>query len=381
MKTLQRYIGSEIFRSVLFVLLFFVALLAFFDLMTELKSVGQGDYRLPYAFMYVGLGIPNYINQFMPIAVLIGTILTLVQFAARSEFTIMRASSMSTVMIGWTLLKIGAVYVVITFIFGELIAPITSEMADHLRAEKLGGSGSQQFRSGQWTKDRIRSNGVDGEVIGSRILNVQIVKNTELTGIKAYEFDREFHLATMISAARAEYQGGNVWRLIDVNETRFDNAVLDPNVSSQDISAAAITVHLATKDLISEITPKILRESSSDPDNMTAYRLALFSAHLAENNQNTALYDISFWKKVINPFANLVMMALALPFAYLHTRAGGTSLKAFIGIMIGVSFILMKNLFSYMGLLNTWPPFFIAILPSAIYLAAAAGMLRWAERR
>jgi lipopolysaccharide export system permease protein len=380
MKTLQRYIGSEIFRSVLYVLLFFVALLAFFDLMTELKSVGLGDYRMQYAFMYVGLGIPNYINQFMPIAVLIGTILTLVQFAARSEFTIMRASSMSTVMIGWTLIKIGVVYVLITFLFGEVIAPVTSEMADRLRAEKLGTSGSQQFRSGQWTKDLIKSKGVDGAVIGSRILNVRDVRHGELKGIVAYEFDRDFHLVTMTTAARAEYQGGNVWRLIDVTETRFANAVLDVTVSSQDIAAATTNTHLASKDLVSEITPQILRVSASDPDNMTAYRLAQYSAHLAENSQSTALYDIAFWKKIINPFANLVMMALALPFAYLHTRAGGTSLKAFIGIMIGVSFILIKNLFSFMGLLNTWPPFFIAILPSALYLLAAGVMLRWAER-
>ncbi len=380
MKTLQRYIGSEIFRSVLYVLLFFVALLAFFDLMTELKSVGQGDYRLQHAFMYIGLGIPNYINQFMPIAVLIGTILTLVQFASRSEFTIMRASSMSTAMIGWTLIKIGVVYVLITFLFGEVIAPVTSEMADRLRAEKLGASGSQEFRSGQWTKDLIRSKGVDGTVIGSRILNVRDVRHGELKGIVAYEFDRDFHLVTMTTAARAEYKGGNVWRLIDVTETRFANAVLDATVSSQDIAAATTNTHLASKDLVSEITPQILRVSASDPDNMTAYHLAQYSAHLAENSQSTELYDIAFWKKIINPFANLVMMALALPFAYLHTRAGGTSLKAFIGIMIGVSFILIKNLFSFMGLLNTWPPFFIAILPSALYLLAAGVMLRWAER-
>jgi len=379
MKTLQRYIASEIFRSVLFVLLAFVALLAFFDLMTELKSVGQGEYRLQHAFMYIGLGVPRYVNLFMPIAVLIGTILTLVQLASRSEFTIMRASSMSTLMIGWTLIKIGIVYVLITFLFGEVIAPITSEMADHLRAEKLGGTGGQEFRSGQWTKDRIRSNGVNGEVVGSRILNVREIKNGEMSGIKAYEFDRDFHLATMITAARAEYKGANVWRLIDVSETHFVNAVLDANVSPEVIGAAVNSVHLPSKDLVSEITPQILRVSSADPDNMTAYRLALYSIHLVENGQNTALYDIAFWKKIINPFANLVMMALALPFAYLHTRAGGASLKAFIGIMIGVSFVLVKNLFSYMGLLNTWPPFFIAVLPSLLYLAAALIMLRWAE--
>ncbi len=106
MKTLQRYIASEIFRSVLLVLICGVALLTFFDLMSELKTIGQGGYNFYSASLYVILGMPAYVNLFMPIAVVIGTILTLVQFAARSEFTIMRASSMSTGMIGWTLFKI-----------------------------------------------------------------------------------------------------------------------------------------------------------------------------------------------------------------------------------------------------------------------------------
>ena len=138
MKILHRYIGREIFRTVLYVLLFCVSLQGFFDLMVELKSVGQGGYKLQHAFLYVGLDMAGYVYEFLPIAVLIGTILTLVQFAARSEFTIMRASSMSTTMIGWSLFKIGIGYVFITFLFGEVIAPNTSELAQHLRAEKLG---------------------------------------------------------------------------------------------------------------------------------------------------------------------------------------------------------------------------------------------------
>jgi lipopolysaccharide export system permease protein len=381
MKTLQRYIGSEIFWSVLYALIFVVALLAFFDLMNELRSVGQGDYRMQHAFFYILLGMPGYVYQYLPIAVLIGTIWTLVQFASRSEFTIMRASSMSTVMVAWALIKIGIIYVLVAFVFGEIIAPKTAEMADKLKTEKLGTVGSQQFRSGQWTKDLIRRKGVDGEVVGSRFLNVRDIRHGELREIKVYEFDHDFHLTSMITATHAEYQGANVWRLIGVTETRFANAVLNAQVSSQDIGTAISTVTMPSKDMVSEITPQILQVSSSDPDNMTAYRLAGYTAHLVENNENTTLYDIAFWKKMINPFANLVMIALALPFAYLHTRSGGTSLKTFVGIMIGLSFVLISHLFSYMGLLNTsWPPFIIAVLPSALYLLAAGLMLRWVER-
>jgi lipopolysaccharide export system permease protein len=84
---------------------------------------------------------------------------------------------------------------------------------------------------------------------------------------------------------------------------------------------------------------------------------------------------------VIYPFAVLVMMALALPFAYLHFRAGGVSLKIFIGIMIGVSFQLLNRLFSHIGMLNTWPALSTALLPSLLFLLVAISALFWVQRR
>ena len=74
------------------------------------------------------------------------------------------------------------------------------------------------------------------------------------------------------------------------------------------------------------------------------------------------------------------MMALALPFAYLHFRSGGVSLKIFTGVMIGVSFYLLNSVFSHIGLLNTWPPFVTAALPSSLYLMAAMLALWWVEK-
>ena len=112
---------------------------------------------------------------------------------------------------------------------------------------------------------------------------------------------------------------------------------------------------------------------------MSAYDLALYSKHLVENKQSAEKFEIAFWKKVIYPFAVLVMMALALPFAFLHFRSGGISLKIFAGIMIGVGFYLLNNVFAHIGLLHTWAPFVTAILPSLIFLSAAMVALWWVE--
>ena len=390
MKVLQRYFAIEISRSVLFVLMAFLALFAFIDLMGELQSVGRGGYQLQHAFLYVSMGLPGYVYELMPIAALIGTIYTLAQFAARSEFSIMRVSSMSTLMAGTMLAKIGLVFVAITFLFGEYISPMTSAMGEQLKLRARGTAVAPEFRSGLWAKDQIRENGVSGAVIGTRFLNVRsMTPEGQLQDVRIYEFDREFHMTALITAARADYRQAHTWHLADVTETRFANTApapaivhgeLTPEVTIPDIPTSVATKAEAARDFISENTPEILAVSFADPDRMSAYDLSVYTRHLTDNKQRSERYEIAFWKKIIYPFAVLVMMALALPFAYLHFRSGGVSLKIFAGIMIGVSFQLLNSLFSYLGLLNTWPALATAALPSVLFLLLATSTLWWVDR-
>lgn len=381
MRVLQKYFAREIGRSVFFVLIAFLALFAFFDMVAELKAIGHGGYTLQSALIYVAMGLPGYVYELMPIAVLIGAIWTLSQFAARSEFTIMRASSMSTTMAGKMLVKIALVFAVVTFVFGEFVVPYTSNMAERTKLLNKGQSLSSEFRSGLWTKDVIRTNGVTGDPIGSRFLNVRKVQpNGELVGLRIYEFNSDFHLTSLITATRADYEGGNQWTLYDGSEARFGETSLKNAATAGELTTAIATSSFASRKLISEVTPEILSVGFSDPENMSAIDLVGYTRYLAENNRETARYEIAFWKKVFYPFAVFVMMALALPFAYLHFRSGGVSLKIFTGIMIGVSFQLINSLFSHLGLLNTWPAFATAIVPSALFMLAAVIALRWVER-
>jgi len=75
-----------------------------------------------------------------------------------------------------------------------------------------------------------------------------------------------------------------------------------------------------------------------------------------------------------------VMVALALPFAYLHARAGGVSLKVFGGIMLGISFVLLNNVAAHLGLLQNWTPWIVAATPSLIYLMLSLGAFSWLVR-
>jgi lipopolysaccharide export system permease protein len=393
MKILQRYFFVNIAQAVAFVLAGLLGLIAFMDLTQELPGVGKGGYMLQHAVLYVLLLLPGHVYETMPVAALIGTIYTMAQFAQTSEFTIMRASSMSTQQAGVMLAKIGVVFVAITFLFGEVITPRTAPIAERVRLSAKGATVSAEFRSGMWTKDTIHADGVKGPVTGSRFFNArQIRPDGQLIDVRLYEFDNGMRMRSLITAASATYSGNSTWRLKDVTETLFSNsrelpAPDTPVAAGQTIqsrfgqdTASVATRKVESLDLVSEITPKILSVSRSDPAQMSANELAVYTRHLAENRQETERFKIAFWKKLFDPLSIFVLMALALPFGYLHTRSGGISFKIFIGIMIGVSFILINALFSHVGMLSTWPAFVTAAAPSLLFLLLAIGALRWVER-
>jgi len=388
MKILQRYFAVSILQAVAFVLVAFLALQAFMDLTGELPKVGKNGYAIQYAFLYVLVQLPGHVYEVMPLAALIGTIYTMAQFAATSEFTIMRASSMSTQMVAWMLAKIGLVLVVLTFMVGELVVPRTAPLAEKIKLTARGAAISTEFRSGLWTKDIVKSDGMTGTVIGSRFFNVREVRpDGTLIDVKLYEFDTNFRLRSITLAKSGSFQGNNKWQLKDVTENLFINpqllkpdseANLENNFAQE--SGLIETRRSDSKDLLSEITPKILSVSRSDPERMSANELAVYTRHLQENKQETERFKIAFWKKLFDPLAIFVLMALALPFGYLHTRSGGVSLKIFLGIMLGVSFLLVNTLFSHLGMLSTWPAILTAIAPSLLFLLLAMWAMWWVER-
>ena len=123
MNLLTRYLGREIYSSIALVLFALLMLFAFMDLIRELSSLGQGQYHLGYVLLFVLLTVPGHIYELFPVAVLVGTILALVQMAASSELTVYRSSGTSLLQMILALFKIALPIVLVGFVCGEYFAP------------------------------------------------------------------------------------------------------------------------------------------------------------------------------------------------------------------------------------------------------------------
>ena len=355
--TLDRYVARQIYFSVGFVLFSFLALFAFFDLVGELNDLGRGNYQLRQVIGYVLLSLPTHAYELLPIAVLIGALYALSQLAANSEFTVMRASGMSRAQASRMLLKVGLVVAVATLAIGEWIAPAAEAAAEKLRMRSMSALIAQGLGSGLWLKDE------------NAFINVRVARRSnELTRVLIYQFDRDFRLDTVSSVREARYAGDGRWTLHDVARTRFTPQ--GPRLE-----------RLATGEWRTAVRPELLDLLIVRPERMSAWRLYNYIEHLEENRQKTERYAIAMWKKLLYPVAVLVMLALALPFAYMHSRAGMIGVKVFLGIMLGVFFHMLNNVFAHIGQLQNWPPLAAAAAPSVVFFCAAIGMMWWVERR
>lgn len=357
LKIYERHLAREIHSATALVTLAFLGLFAFFDLIHELGEIGHGGYQLMQALGFVGLTLPGRAYEIIPISVLIGTLYALTLLARHSEITVLRASGLSTRMLLLTLVKIGMAFVLLTLLIGEFVSPPAEKMAQQLRLQAKGSMVAQEFRSGLWVKD------------DQSFINVRDVRpDASLASVRIYAFDDEFALRSITEAARGEYIGNQTWRLQDVVRTNFGAA--DASVSRLD-----------TKDVKSGLNPDLVSVLMVTPERMSLLTLYHYIGYLADNQQKTERYEIALWKKLVYPLATLVMMVLALPFAYMQDRLGAVSIRVFSGIMLGIGFHMLNGLFSSLGVINSWTPFTSAITPSVLFLVTAAGLLWWVERR
>jgi lipopolysaccharide export system permease protein len=359
MKLLSRYLTREIYSSITLVFAALLMLFAFLDLINELKDMA-GNYNMGYVMMYVTLTLPGHVYELFPVAVLIGTIVALVQLAAHSELTVIRASGASLKQMAVALVKAGLPLVILCLLFGEVIAPPAERLAQEMRLKAKNAEVTvKEFRSGVWVKD-------DRRFVNARTM----LPDRSLLNVSIYEFDDAYSLRAVTSAKHAIYKEEGYWRLEDVARTDFAPGGTSARVSN----TAGLDWH-------SSVNPDLLKVLLVVPEQMSAWSLYQYTDYLRDNHQKTARYDIAMWNKLVYPFAVLVMMILALPFASHQRRAGGVSGKIFAGIVLGLSYHFSGKLFSDLGALNEWQPAISATAITWLFLALAGGMLWWTERR
>jgi len=340
---LERYIGGTVIKGALLALFVLTAVSTFFSFMGQLTDLGS-DYGLTQALYYMLLTLPRRAYEMVPTAALLGGLVSLGQLAAASELVVMRASGVSVARIVVAVLKAGVVLMVITVVLGEWLAPASEQRAQTLRAEARSGYITLKGDTGFWARD------------GDSFVNVRrILPDARLEDVFIYTYGAGEQLRAALHADSADYKDGG-WILHGIRESVIG-------------ADKVTTVTRDSQRWGTLINPQLLGVLSVAPENLSAWSLLSYADYLKRNNLDPRRYQLAFWVKLITPVTILVMLFVAVPFVFGPLRSGGSGLRILVGVMVGLGFYLLNQLFNHLGLVYGLDPLLSAGLPSVLFIA------------
>lgn len=347
---LARYVARSVIGGALLVLAVLISLDALFGFFGELDNLGEGDYHLGTAALYILLTVPGSTYELFPAAVAIGGVLGLGTLAANSELIVMRAAGISVWRIILMVMQGGVVLMVLIVAVGEGVAPVSQQTAERFRAAAISGQGLSQGQRGLWVRDDGRFISV-GEILPGRVLR----------DIEIYSFDG-VRLVQALRADRAVHTGEG-WRIDEIDLTRFDGATLS-------------TARVETERREGLVRPELFQLLTVSPESLPVWQLYEYVRYLQTNDLEAERFSLALWKKFEKPLSTLVMLLLALPVIFGSLRHAGTGQRVFVGSLIGIGYYLVAELFSHIGIVYGLAAPIAAMAPVLLFTAVGAYALR-----
>lgn len=354
MKIINRYINYSILTSMMVVMFVLLSLFTFFSFLEELEEIGQGNYDVFNALYFVTLSIPTMVNQLFPIMALLGVTIGLGLLSSNSELIAIRSAGVSMQQIVHTVLKVGALLMVVSVIIGEWVSPRTEQHAQMIKSVAKSEQLSLEGDQGLWARD------------GKSIINVRKIivagQGRQLEEIYIYTYGENYAMHKIQYAESAVYIEDH-WKLKNLSTT----VLLDDQTTKSFVEESSWDTKISP-DLLTVVTVKSATQST--------YDLFGYIAYLENNGVSAESYKQAFWSKISIPLVTGVMVLLAIPFVFGSLRSVGISQRILVGVLVGIGFHLVNQMFSYLGLVFKLNPAFSALFPTIVAFILAIYLLR-----
>ncbi|MBQ0755000.1 MAG: LPS export ABC transporter permease LptG [Gammaproteobacteria bacterium] len=340
MRHLNRYLWRAVMVPSLALLLVLVVLNGLFAFIYELEWL-RDDYQALQALLFVVTISPRTIVDFMPMAILLGTLLGLGLLANSGELTVIRAAGVSTLRICWMVMRPALLLLCLTALVGEYLAPYTEQVAQSNRALAESGGEALKSKYGYWHRE------------GDEFIHINAVQpNGVLYGVTRYRYDELDRLQESLFIERAIFQGDH-WFMEGISAS----ALSDGEVSAYKKDTGVWQTSL---------TPQLLSMVILKPEHLALSKLKEYADYLAEQELEAGEYLLAFWQKILQPFATLGMVLIATSFVFGPLRQVTMGLRMTAGIAAGLLFHYGQQFFGQLSLVFEVSPLLAAAVPAAL---------------
>jgi lipopolysaccharide export system permease protein len=347
---LDRYILRHIIQGAFLTLLVLASISLFFIFIGELGDIGRGYYTMLHVIEYIALRIPGKVVEFMPLAVLIGTILSLGGLASNSEIIAMQASGVSVVGLLRPVILSAILLALLTFIVADVVVPVSETSARSIRTSAINNTPAIIGKKGIWVKD------------ASQVIHIDVLRpGGRAEGIEIYQLNEEGKLIQTLIAETAN-QIEDQWRLETVWSVQYKNN----SIQSKDFVELIYT---------GKISSKLLDALLIEPRQMSSVDLHDYKAFLVKNNLDDSVESLVFWQKIFLPLTVIVMCLLAVPFVLGSQRQGNAGQRLIIGILLGLAYVVSSRLITQFGIQVNLLPVINAIAPTVLFFILSIYLL------
>lgn len=339
-----------------------VGLLGIMTIFTFLEQVQDmsNDYNMMGVFMFCIYSVPRMFYQVIPYAALIGCLAGLGLLANNSELIVMRASGVSTWSIAMSAVKPTLLLVVLGMLVGEYVLPGVETTARNNRQQELRGNDEIAPAFGVWYRE------------GNVYMHFdEVGPDGKLQGVTLYYFDGHHNMTRTLYAQRAVYHRvsghKNYWVLENIRITN-----IFPN-------------HTDTRKLKHmrwniDLQPGLLQtELLVSPDKMSIRELRRKIDYMERQGLNSGKYQVGFWQKVLEPFAIVGLVFVAISFIFGPLRESTMGMRVVTGLIIGILFKFVQDLLSPASLVYGFSPFVAIALPIAVCFVIGFVLMRRAS--
>ena len=352
MRRLSRHVGSSVFYSIVLALLVIVGLDALTAVIDEVDAMRR-NYGFSDLLIYVATTIPSRVYEYIPVACLIGCLFGLGQLANNSELIVMRTAGISTFRIVIFVLKPVLAFAFISLILGEYFAPYLDQLAKGQREYLRKGELVLDSSSGLWVRE------------GNEFMHFNAVfPGGVLFGVTRYQFSDKRNIEEASFASRATYNSvAGYWIEENVSITRFhpERIQIDKRI---------------TRIWDSTLSPQLLLVNSLPPDGLSISTLFYYLNFLEQQGADAGLYELAFWRKILQPVVIIGLVVLGISFVFGPLRSSTMGLKIFAGVLVGVVFNILQDLVGPSSIVIGFSPIVAVLIPVAICLITGFYLLR-----
>lgn len=361
MRILHRYLLNHFLGPFLFCLLTFILLYIAIDLFNNLNEMVKSSIELIALIPYYLNLVPFIFVQTAPIAVLVAIMYSLGIFNKNNEILAMRSSGISLLHILMPFIMTGVLISVTVFIVNDRVVPVSTMNSAKIKDEKIEAAKMMKKFKGKTEieLENIAFHGKKNRIIYTRRYFVYEQKINDLI---IFNQDKEQNVISKITSREVVWQD-NRWHGKDVvffNLDKRGRIIGEPELYED-----------AYVDI--QETPFDFRQRQNQTEFMSCAELQKYIGYLSFVGGRTVRnLQVDLNQKLAFPFANLIVILVASPFAFRTSRKSGVIIGICMSIAMVAAYYVIMSMSLAFGKAGFLPPILSAWIPNLIF--AAIGM-------